>query len=82
MAKKIQYSREMKECPYCGNDEFYVRQSFKGTCDYNYRFDGKPAENGEMWDNASMKDLTKYAHCNNCEKRLFPIEEFYKSLYE
>ena len=32
MAQKIHYTKEMKECPYCGNDEFYIRQSYSGTC--------------------------------------------------
>lgn len=29
-----------------------------------------------------MKDLTKYAYCNNCDKRLFPIKEYYKAMYK
>ena len=77
---KIHYSEDMEKCLYCGNDEFYIRQSYYGTCEYNYRFDGKDAENGEMWQNATMKDLTKYAYCNNCHKRLFPTKEYYDKL--
>ena len=83
MENKIHYSKDMKKCPYCGNEEFYVKQSFSGICEYNMRFDmGTNVENGEMWDNATMKDLTKYAYCNNCDKRLFPIEEYYKAMYK
>ena len=82
-AKKIHYTKDMKECPYCGNEEFYIRQSYSGTCEYNMRFDGgTDVENGSMWDGATMKDLTKYAYCNNCNKRLFLIDEYYKALWD
>lgn len=81
MSKVIHYSREMKECPYCGHDEFYVKQSYHGVCEYNFRYDGKEAENGDMWEGATMKDITKYAYCNNCNKRLFLMKEFYENMY-
>lgn len=71
----------MKCCPYCGSGEFYIRQSYKGICDYNMNFDldsNETPENGSMWDMASMKDEWKYARCNQCDKRLFQIDEYYK----
>lgn len=82
IAKKIHYTKEMKECPYCGDDEFYIRQSFSGTCNYYMRFDmnNTDVENSEMHQNATYKDLTKYAYCSNCDKRLFLIEEYYDAL--
>lgn len=75
---KIKYEPNMV-CPYCGNEEFYVKQSFKGTCDYNMRFDRNNGnvENGDMWQNAEMKDTSKYAYCNDCNKRLFNMEYYY-----
>ena len=78
MENKIKYEPNMT-CPYCGNEEFYVKQSFKGTCDYNMRFDRNNGnvENGEMWQNAEMKDISKYAYCNGCNKRLFNMEDYY-----
>lgn len=79
MAKKIHYSEEMKECPYCGGGEFYIRQSYRGETEYNYRFDGKETDNSEMYDYATYRNLTKYAYCKSCRKRLFPIKEFYES---
>ena len=82
MTKKLHYKKGMKECPYCGNEEFYVKQSYSGVCYYNMRIDGGQAGwNGDMYDYATHKDLTKYAYCNNCEKRLCPMDEFYKSLF-
>lgn len=81
MAKKIHYTKEMKECPYCGHDEFYIKQSYSGVCNYYYRYDGEAAYNAEMYDGSTFIDLRKYAYCGDCNKRLFPIEEYYKSLY-
>lgn len=77
MAKReIHYKPDMV-CPYCGNEEFYIKQSYKGTCEYNMRFDmdNRDVENGEMYDSAGYKTIGKYAYCNNCRKRLFPISE-------
>lgn len=65
----------IKECPYCGSEEYYIKQSFKGTCDYNIRFDGKETENGHMWDDAIYKNTSKYAWCRECGKRLFKLED-------
>ena len=75
MAKEIHYSPDMV-CPYCGNEEFFVRQSYRGVCDYNLRFDfKKDADNSEMFGNASFRTTSKYAYCNNCFKRLFKVSE-------
>lgn len=76
MAKAIHYNPDMV-CPYCGNDDFYIKQSYKGTYEYRMRFDMDNAdmENGDMFDTASFKTVSKYAYCNNCRKKLFPICE-------
>ena len=81
MAKKIHYTKEMKKCPYCGHDEFYIRQSYSGVCDYHYRYDGKIAYNAEMYDGSIFNDIRKYAYCSDCNKRLFLISEYYESLF-
>lgn len=82
MNKEIHYKEGMDCCPYCGHNEFYIKQYFSGTCDYNMRFDrGVDVENGSMWDGATMKDMRKYVKCSNCNKKLFPIDEYYKALY-
>ena len=76
MAKVIHYSPDMV-CPYCGNEEFYVKQSYRGVCNYNMRFDmnNDDVENGDMHEFAQYKTIGKYAYCNNCGKRLFPVSE-------
>ena len=80
--KEIHYSAEMNKCPYCGDDEFFIKQRYSGTCEYRYRYDKKPAENGEMYENARFKSIGKYAYCMNCGKRLFPISELDETEFE
>lgn len=63
----------LQECPKCGHDEFYVKQSFKGTCDFIQRFDGEDVDNGHMHDNTRYRYISKYAYCNKCNKKLFEI---------
>ncbi len=66
----------IKECPHCGNDEFYVKQKVSGTIEYNYKLDGsREAYNGDYVDSLSYTTISKYAYCNNCEKRLFKITD-------
>lgn len=63
-------------CEECGNDEIYVRARISGTTEYNYKLDGSNnADNSEMYENTSMTRLSKYAYCNNCNKRLFKITD-------
>lgn len=73
---KIHYRPDMV-CPYCGNSEFFIKQRYSGQCEYNMRFDmnNGDVENGEMYTYASFKTVGKYAYCNNCRKRLFPVSE-------
>ena len=47
----MKIDKNIKCCPYCGSEQYYIKQSFKGTCCYHIRFDGKEAENGDLWDN-------------------------------
>lgn len=68
-------AKNIKVCPYCGSEEYYIKQSFKGTCNYKIRFDGEETENGSMHGNADYKNLSKYAWCNNCHKKLFMVNE-------
>lgn len=68
-------SKHIKCCPYCGGEEYYIKQSYKGTCKYNIRFDGKEAENGDMYENTEYINTSKYAWCNECNKRLFKLED-------
>ena len=76
MGSKIHYSPDMV-CPYCGSEEFFVKQSITGTCEYNMRFDmnNRDVYNGELYEGTVTKLIGKYAYCNRCFKRLFPLSE-------
>ena len=76
MAKEVHYSPDMV-CPYCGNDEFMIKQSYHGICEYNMRFDmnNEGVDNSDIHEGAIYKTIGKYAHCNSCHKRLFPVSE-------
>lgn len=60
---------ELTCCPFCGNEEFYTKQQFRGGCWYNERFDGNEADNTEMYDGLLSYGGDK-AYCNNCNKYL------------
>jgi hypothetical protein len=73
-AKKV-IDKNIKKCPSCGSEEYYIKQSFTGTCNFRLRFDGKETDNGDMHDNTQYKNTSKYAYCNDCNKKLFELEE-------
>lgn len=49
----------MDKCPRCGHEEYYIKRKY----------------NGRMFDYADVKEVSKYAWCCNCDKRLFKLEE-------
>lgn len=60
---------DLKECPFCGNDEFYVSLRVFGTTRHNSRFDGGIAWNGEMYETMNTRHGVR-AYCNDCEAYL------------
>ena len=68
-------SKHIKECPFCGHDTYFIKQRYSGYCEYQIRYDDKETFNGEMFDEAEFKEVSKYAWCSNCRKRLFKIED-------
>jgi ribosomal protein L37E len=67
-------SKDIKACPYCGSEEYVIKQQYSGTCHYGLRFDGEEADNGEMWNAAQWVNISKYAWCRQCGKRLFKLD--------
>lgn len=63
----------INKCPHCGCDTYYIKQSITGTIKYRLRYDGKDADNTEMYENISYTNISKYAWCNDCDKRLFKL---------
>lgn len=64
---------DLKECPFCGYDEYYHKNYLFGTSWYGMRFDGKEADNTEMYDGLSAK-YGKKAYCRNCNRLLGDLE--------
>lgn len=61
------------ECPYCGYDKYYVKMHYSGDGIYRYRFDGKPAENSDMYECLNETTIGKFAYCCNCNKKIIRI---------
>ena len=59
---------ELEKCPFCGHDEFYTKTYWYGTIHYNERFDGKEADNCEMYDSLNYKNNTGRAYCRKCNR--------------
>lgn len=65
----------LTECPYCGHDEYYVNVRYSGTGICICRFDGTETENGDIHDCLQGTIIGKFAHCCNCDKKIFRIKE-------
>ena len=60
---------ELTECPFCGNDEFYINERVKGITEFYQRFDGEQADNTELYEGLEHTDL-EGAYCSYCKKYL------------
>ena len=64
------------KCNHCGSDEgFYTKDYVVGKTQYNYKFNGEEAENGEYYEYIKHKS-SKHAYCRKCDKRLFDMVDF------
>lgn len=68
MAKKLPPIQDVKICPHCGGDQFYVMQRYSGRGQYHRKLDGtEGASNGLMYD-CLVHKVEKTAFCSDCEK--------------
>lgn len=65
---------DLEGCPFCGNDEFYVKQYAYGTIICRKRFDGEVASNEDLYDCLNYK-YSGRAYCLNCDKYLGNLEK-------
>lgn len=61
---------ELKECPFCGYDEYYNKSCVAGVVCYNFRFDGKEADNKSMYESLTTVRDTGKCYCRRCNKYL------------
>lgn len=58
-------------CPYCGSEEYYIKQQASGKMLWRMRFDGAEADNSTYYESLDVKRRSNYAWCSECGKRLF-----------
>jgi hypothetical protein len=70
--------KKIKACPYCGCEEFYIKQRFHGTCYFRFTCEDITGEglNDDMHDNAEYVNTSKYVYCSDCNKKICKIDEF------
>lgn len=62
---------EKLKCQKCGNNEnFYVKEKYKGRCLYFFRTDGEESENGEMYQSACHSLASKFIYCTECDAKV------------
>lgn len=61
---------ELKECPFCGYDEYGYKIRVTGVMKYYERFDGEECYNTEMYDSLNYKIVDNRCYCRNCGKYL------------
>lgn len=61
---------ELKECPFCGHDEYYSKSHVAGVVCYNMRFDGKEADNDSMYESLTTIRDTGKCYCRRCNEYL------------
>ncbi|MEG0551721.1 MAG: hypothetical protein RR554_11175 [Vagococcus sp.] len=68
--------RDMKECPHCGHDTYYITSTVSSRSQFHARYDGEDTENGEMYEGLIHENhkWAKWAKCSECGKRLFRVE--------
>lgn len=66
----MKHISEIQNCPFCGYEEYYKKETYKGTCNAYARFDGKETENGDMYSYASHKLSSKFAYCTACNRKI------------
>lgn len=59
---------DLEACPFCGYDEFYVKQRVTGYSTFFERYDGEEADdNSQMYDSLIFHGGEK-AYCVNCDR--------------
>ncbi len=60
---------DLKSCPFCGSEEFYVKQYAYGTMICRERFDGEEANNEDLFEGLNYKSSGR-AYCLSCDRYL------------
>ena len=69
MSNTMKFS-DLTECPFCGCDEFYTTEYVYGTLYYKERFDGREADNEQLYEGLNTKNYSGRIYCLSCKKYL------------
>ncbi len=61
--------KDLKNCPFCGSDTFYVRQHAEGTVIFRFCPDGSEADNEDMYNTVTFTRGSN-VYCDDCQKFL------------
>lgn len=56
---------EIKECPFCSSDKYYVSEYCYGSYEFEESFTGEDCDNSGMYDGLNIK-RNKSAYCRKC----------------
>lgn len=59
--------KDLKNCPFCGSNTFYVRQHAEGTVIFRFCPDGSEADNEDMYNTVSLTEGIN-VYCDNCQR--------------
>ncbi len=60
---------DLKCCPFCGGQEFYEKRYARGSVWFFMGFDGKEADNSEMYSQLSYEGSGR-VYCAECDRVL------------
>ena len=66
--KELKFS-DLRECPFCGSDEFFEKQYAYGTILIRERFDGQEADNSDLYDKLNFR-YSGRIYCSQCKRVL------------
>lgn len=72
----MNYSFPIKKCPKCEGRTIMIRQYISGYGRYYVDLETGKIESTELHDYLNYKNVSKYAVCADCGKKLFKIDDY------
>lgn len=63
------------ECPHCGGGTITIKQYIHGYGEYYVDLETGEIDASQLHEGLDYKNITKYAICSDCRKRLFKIDD-------
>lgn len=65
----------IKKCPNCGDSEIKIKQYIHGYGEYYVNLETGEIKASELHSNLTYRNVTKYALCATCGKKLFKVDD-------